>query len=525
MIKKNRVIFTLVLLSLLFSISVPNVFALVEKKSISDLTMDSDNIITGKVLSRESYWDNGNIFTNVTISVDNRIKGNSGNQVTVKVRGGTVGDIYEEVSDVPLFDDNEKVLLFLKENSVVGWNQGKYSIQNDSIKDTGEPLAEFVNNIEQNLQTQVSGKNMTIGYVGYTGDYSGGYIGRSSNATPLLIPHITNVTPSSGPAIATELGSGVAASNSTRVTIDGSNFGSTNGSVKFLRVGTTWYDATIVSWADTKIVVKVPGRISSGTQPGSDGNVQVFTSGSAPSDNYGNFDVTYSYGGGKFPGIRVTYMVNPNNVGAVNIVPAIQAATDTWNNVGANFGFVYGGLSSKTDVAMDGENSVIFVNYDTGSVATTTTWWSGTYTKTIMESDIAFNDLSVNWGIDNSATKMDVQTVAVHEFGHWLQLLDLYGSADSKKVMYGYVSYGVTKRVLDASDINGIKWIYGNNASVPTADISVYYRGLGVYPNIVETADLLKAVDDWRDNIIPPGFSVSITTDQLLTLVDEWRNS
>lgn len=59
----------------------------------------------------------------------------------------------------------------------------------------------------------------------------------------------------------------------------------------------------------------------------------------------------------------------------------------------------------------------------------------------------------------------------------------------------------------------------------PNTDIVTYYRGLGQNPNVVETGDLLKAADDWRDNIIPPGFSVSIATSQLLTLADEWRNS
>lgn len=56
-------------------------------------------------------------------------------------------------------------------------------------------------------------------------------------------------------------------------------------------------------------------------------------------------------------------------------------------------------------------------------------------------------------------------------------------------------------------------------------DIEVYYRNLGLYPNILETNDLLKAADDWRNNIVAPGFSVSITTGQLLALANEWRNS
>lgn len=529
---RKHVIFIILLSLLLFSISIPNVFAFVQKKSIGDLTRDSDDIITGKVLSKESHWENGNIFTDVIISADRHIKGNSDNKFTTKVRGGTVGNVYAEVSDVPLFDNNEEVLLFLKNNNVVGWNQGKYSIQNNSIRETGESLEKFVNNIEQNIQKQVGNKNIVAG--GHTGIYST-VIGTNLDTNSMTkvhqdnsisngLPHITNVTPSFGPSRAMELGSDVAADNSTQVTISGSAFGTTRGGVKFWCVGTVQYDATIVSWTNTKIVANIPGRISSGTKPGGDGNVQVFASDGTPSDNYGIFDVTYSYGGGKSAGNKITYLVNPDNIGAVNVIPAIQAATDTWSNV-SNFKFVYGGQSSKTDVAMDGENSIIWVNYDIGSVATTTTWWVGTDTKTIVESDTAFNDVNVNWGTDSSQAKMDIQTVGTHELGHWLQLLDLYGSNDGNKMMYGYVSNGLIKRGLDISDIAGIQWIYGPGKPLPTGDILAYYRGTGLYTNTVETNDLLKAADDWRNNVIPQGFSAPITTVQLLSLADEWRIS
>lgn len=52
-----------------------------------------------------------------------------------------------------------------------------------------------------------------------------------------------------------------------------------------------------------------------------------------------------------------------------------------------------------------------------------------------------------------------------------------------------------------------------------------YCRGLGLYPNIVETNDLLKAEDDWKNDTVPPGFYVPIATGKLLVLADEWRNS
>lgn len=67
---------------------------------------------------------------------------------------------------------------------------------------------------------------------------------------------------------------------------------------------------------------------------------------------------------------------------------------------------------------------------------------------------------------------------------------------------------------------------YSNQFRIIVTDaILAYYRGLGQDPNVVETNDLLKAIDDWRNGTYPPGFSVPITTNQLLALADEWRNS
>jgi hypothetical protein len=67
---------------------------------------------------------------------------------------------------------------------------------------------------------------------------------------------------------------------------------------------------------------------------------------------------------------------------------------------------------------------------------------------------------------------------------------------------------------------------YSNVFEIADTDaMLVYYRGLGKYPGIVETSDLLKAADDWINDTVPPGFSVSITSPQLLALADEWRHS
>ncbi|MBI4758673.1 MAG: matrixin family metalloprotease, partial [Chloroflexi bacterium] len=118
------------------------------------------------------------------------------------------------------------------------------------------------------------------------------------------------------------------------------------------------------------------------------------------------------------------------------------------------------GTTTKTAKAYDGENSILWQQADTGSIATCWSWWLLADPRTIIEFDIEFNDFSYTWATDGSAGKMDVQDVATHELGHVLQLLDLYGTADSEQTMYGYGSTGETKkRSLESDDITGISYI------------------------------------------------------------------
>jgi predicted SpoU family rRNA methylase len=61
-----------------------------------------------------------------------------------------------------------------------------------------------------------------------------------------------------------------------------------------------------------------------------------------------------------------------------------------------------------------------------------------------------------------------------------------------------------------------------NNVKI---DILEFYRRLGNDPGVVETTDLLKAFDDFRNNIIPQGFNRPLSEVEVDELVNEWRNS
>jgi hypothetical protein len=258
-------------------------------------------------------------------------------------------------------------------------------------------------------------------------------------------PDITSINPNTA-----------SAGTDTSVTINGTNFGATQGSstVKFWRVGSTWLDATIASWSDTQIVCEVPGGASSHTSSA----VKVTTS--AGSDTHG-FTVTFSYGGVKWPGTcpMVDYEIYENTADCTGEGAAIQAAANTWNAVNCScFAFNYAGATTRSAPSRDNHN-VLRWGSTGGSIATAYIWYSG---SDILECDVVFED-AYTWNTDPTCPtgEMDVQNIATHELGHWLLLLDLYGGPDSDKTMYGYGATCETKkRTLHSDDIAGICWIY-----------------------------------------------------------------
>jgi hypothetical protein len=56
-------------------------------------------------------------------------------------------------------------------------------------------------------------------------------------------------------------------------------------------------------------------------------------------------------------------------------------------------------------------------------------------------------------------------------------------------------------------------------------DVLEVYRRLGDNPGVVETGDLLRAFDDFRNNKVPQGFDRALSAGEVDELVNEWINS
>jgi hypothetical protein len=185
------------------------------------------------------------------------------------------------------------------------------------------------------------------------------------------------------------------------------------------------------------------------------------------------FPYTYSgYSWPHPPNPAVVYKINENTADCTGEGATALTAAATWNAAGAGFSFSYSGSTTATTYSRNGVNEILWNNLGSGgTIGHTIIWYSG---GTILENDIEFNDY-YSWSTAAScpAGRMDVETIALHELGHWLCLSDLYNAEDAAKVMYGYGSTGTTKRVLHSDDIAGIRSIYGAVTSAPAVTNSI----------------------------------------------------
>lgn len=158
--------------------------------------------------------------------------------------------------------------------------------------------------------------------------------------------------------------------------------------------------------------------------------------GSVPSLAYDysgyNWSTTYTY-------------YNANQISNTSWQAAINTAGGYWNAAGSSFDFIiYDYATNIWETEYLGHNGRIAQSY------------VSIYEGYITDCDTRFNTY---YSFHTDGSNYDVLTVALHEFGHWLMLKDLYSGSDSDKVMYW--AYNGIKRDLTSDDINGIKYIYG----------------------------------------------------------------
>ena len=302
-------------------------------------------------------------------------------------------------------------------------------------------------------------------------------------------PSITNFSPTT-----------VTAGTGTQLTINGSNFGGTAGTVGFSDAndgGASFFNvlpSQIISWNTNQIVVEVPDRAGTGiirvtnTDPSSVNSVATLTV------SYAHLNVESD---NVNPGTEIAYPtqhIDDNENGGYtwqfftdfnNNSPAKSAflrALDSWRCTGTNINWSVGPVTTIDVVANDGVNIVRFDNgaeLPAGVLGRCTSRYGACFAGGgtsldwfVSELDIVFND-NFTWNFDMGApggSEFDFESVAVHELGHGHQLGHVI---DTDDVMHFSLSNGEEQRTPSANNLAG-----GNNVMTRSTTSTVCGEGL-----------------------------------------------
>lgn len=104
--------------------------------SLDQLASGSDGVARVRIVSAESRWDKGSIWTLATAKIVETMKGDLPPQIVIRVPGGRVGHLLSTVEGTPKFHPGDDVVVFLQRSrlgdfSVAGWVEGTFRISPD----------------------------------------------------------------------------------------------------------------------------------------------------------------------------------------------------------------------------------------------------------------------------------------------------------------------------------------------------------------------------------------------------------
>ncbi len=409
-------------------------------REISD---HSHTVLVGDVISTQAVIDPSTreIDTVVGVRTALTFKGAAAPIVGVTVPGGATDEIAMEVPDAPVLQLGTRVLLFLDEaGRVVGWRNGALEIIDGYLPALGMPLAETADILaphsvaESPLAPPVPAERLALSEA------------RAPTHVLSAPPTLDSVTPDAGSA-----GTGLV------VTLAGAGFGTQPGRVVFTHSAEATVDGQVIAWSDTSIQAIVPvGTVNGKTAAAGTGPVKVVGASGAPSNSL-PFSVHFAYGGIRWETPIVRYRVNTNGPSPAADLAAVRAAADTWS-APSSFRLEYDGATAHAVSAMNGSNDVYWTSSLPAGVAGRAAYWYEPGGR-MLECDLALSSTQPLG--DGSGGTYDTRSLALHEFGHWLNLRDLRGD-DAGKVMFGTLGAGERRRSLHAGDIAGVRYLYGS---------------------------------------------------------------
>lgn len=489
------------IIAIAFCISLSSTIAIAQQGMLSKVSLEnqvasSTLIVEGKVISKKSYWDVNyqNIFTVNEIEVYKVFKGQSLTTIEVVTPGGMVGYQAEQVSpslglaikDIGVFMlyENDKLLTSDAESDFTKFRpysgiQGFYRyniIKNTAVNSFN--IKEGIPNFYQELET-LTGMNKI--------DLTNFDITTFTESNSVLAVAITSILPTTATG-----------GTATVLTITGTGFGATKGTVGFSNAddgGATYslaLDSQVLTWVDTEITVEVPTKAGTG-------DVAVFHFDDATSDvssetltiDYSESTAIADVGSG-LEAFEVRHNDDNASGGYTwNMFTGFDAdapakasfmrALETWRcETGVNW--VIGTTTSVDVIADDGVN---VIRYDIGTelpvgvLGRCTSRFSGCSSPGgvppwfwyVYELDIVFND-ATDWEYGPAlaaGSKVDFESVAVHELGHGHQLAHRIAVGE---VMHYSIASAFNIRTLSTEEITGATHVQMRSTSTAVCGTS-----------------------------------------------------
>lgn len=112
--------------------------SLYEAATFDEKVNDAAAIVVGKVIKKETRYDADKrwILTYTTFRVEKTLKGGAPAEVTIVTPGGRIGDVTQNTVGIPVFDQDQESVVFLKNTrlgpTVLYHDQGAYDLVKDS---------------------------------------------------------------------------------------------------------------------------------------------------------------------------------------------------------------------------------------------------------------------------------------------------------------------------------------------------------------------------------------------------------
>ncbi|MBU4255552.1 MAG: matrixin family metalloprotease, partial [Acidobacteria bacterium] len=172
-------------------------------------------------------------------------------------------------------------------------------------------------------------------------------------------------------------------------------------------------------------------------------------------------------------GTNVGFYINPNTAQVTDEAWAVYYAAGTWSALDPSaLKITYWGSTGVTDFGYDGSNTVCWKNEGITGPLATAYWWSWRSNNIIVEADMVFNDY-YTWS--TSGSNYDIETVALHEFGHWVGL-------DHSSTGIMYYAYSGIRQYIDSDARAGFEAMYGSAPAGPSIELdksSLRFLGSG----------------------------------------------